>query len=105
MLVKNNWFDRELDDSPKSVTTGNGFSTIHPGEGITREVTIVPACFETEPGTKHVLRMPDAYGWIQWWGVGELEAFRGIEVRTTEWSSDGGLNCGISNGVEVVTEI
>lgn len=102
--VKDNWFDFDLDDSPKAVTAGNGFSTIHPGESITREVTIVPACFETKPGTKYVLRMPDAYNRIQWWGVGVVDAFSGIEVRLTEWSSDGGLNCGMSNGVEVVTE-
>ncbi len=103
--VNDNWFDFDIDDSPKDVTAGNGFSTVHPGESIVREVTIVPACFETKAGTKYVLRMPEAYGRIQWWGVGEIEAFRGIEVRPIEWSSDGGLNCGMSNDVEVVAEI
>lgn len=103
--VNDNWFDCDIDDSPQAVTADNGFSTLHPGESVSREVTIVPACFEVEPGMKYVLRMPDGYGRIQWWAVGEMEALRGIKVRPTEWSSDGGLNCGTSNDVEVVAEM
>ena len=103
--VKANWFEFELDGSPKPVTAGNGFSTLHLGESITRKVTIAPECFDTEPGKKYELRMPNAYGWIEWWGVGEIEGFREIKVRATECSSDGALNCGSSNDIEVVTEV
>lgn len=100
--VEDNWFDFDIDDSPKLVTTANGFTTIRPGENITRELTIVPACFEVKPGVKYVLRMPEGYGRIQWWAVGGMEVFEGIAVRATEWSSDEGLNCGVSNDVEVL---
>ncbi len=63
---------------------------------------MVPICFEAKPGAKYVLRMPEGYGFIQWWGVGEMEALKGVEVRCTEWSEDGGLKVGMSNEIEVL---
>lgn len=65
---------------------------------------MVPSCFESKPGVKYVLRMPGGYGWIEWWGVGEMEAFKGAEIRCTEWSEDGGLKVGMSNEIEVLAE-
>ncbi len=71
---------------------------------MTRQVTVVPACFDTQPGAKYVLRMPEGNGRIEWWGVGDMKAFEGLEVRPTEWSGDGGLACRGSNAVEVLAE-
>jgi len=96
------FIDFDLDDDPKPITAANGFSTVRPGESITRDLTMVPICFEAKPGAKYVLRMPEGYGFIQWWGVGEMEAFKGVEVRCTEWSEDGGLEVGMSNEIEVL---
>ncbi len=31
-----------------------------------------------------------------------MEAFKGVEVRCTEWSEDGGLKVGMSNEIEVL---
>jgi len=100
--VSAHWVNFELDDRPKAVTVGNGFLTLRPGESVVRDVRIVPACFETIAGARYLLRMPEGHGWIRWWGGGEIEAFGGVEVRATEWSRDGGLDCGRSNDVEIV---
>jgi len=95
--------DFELDDEPKAVNTENGFTCLHPNESVTREVVLVPACFDARPDTRYKIKMTRGHGRrIEWWGIGEIEKFRDVKVRCTEFSTDGGLIISSSNEIEVV---
>lgn len=90
----------ELLDEPKAVNTENGFICLHPNESVIREVVLVPACFDARPATRYKIKM--ILGRIEWWGIGEIEEFRDVKVRSTELSKDGGLYIKSSNGIEVL---
>lgn len=64
--------DYEIDDDPVRVSAENGFSTIAPGETITRDVRIwLRWWFGLEVGCRCQLLMPWAY--IGWWADGPME--------------------------------
>lgn len=94
--------DFELLDEPKAVNTENGFICLHPNESVTREVVLVPACFDARPDTRYKIKMTLGHGRIEWWGIGEIEKFRDVKVRCTELSKDGGLIINSSNEIEVL---
>ena len=94
--------DFELLDEPKAVNTENGFTRLHPNESVTREVVLVPACFNARPDTRYKIKMILGHGRIEWWGVGEIEEFREVKVRSTELSKDVGLVIRLSNEIEVL---
>ncbi len=80
-VIHSGSIDFDLDDDPKPITAANGFSKVRPGESITRDLTMVLICFEAKPGAKYVPRMPEGHGFIQWWGIGEKEAFKGVRGK------------------------
>jgi hypothetical protein len=92
----------ELLDEPKAVNTENGFICLHPNESVTREVVLVPACFDARPDTRYKIKMILGHGRIEWWGIGEIEEFRDVKVRSTELSNHGGLSIKSSNEIEVL---
>ncbi len=92
----------ELLDEPKAVNTENGFICLHPSESVTREVVLVPACFDARPDTRYKIKMILGHGRIEWWGIGEIEEFRDVKVRSTELSNHGGLSIKSSNEIEVL---
>lgn len=94
--------DFELLDESKAVNTKNGFICLHPNESVTREVVLVPACFDARPNTRYKIKMTLGHGQIQWWGIGEIEEFRDMKVRCTEISKDGSLIINVSNEIEVL---
>jgi hypothetical protein len=60
------------DRAPKEVSVENGFSSISPGERITRSIAIdAKSCYELESGIEYKLQLPR--GQITWWGAGSLE--------------------------------
>ena len=92
----------ELLDEPKAVNTENGFICLHPNKSVTREVVLVPLCFDARPDTRYRIRMTPGLGRIQWWGIGEIEEFRDVKVSCTELSKDGGLRINSCNEIEVL---
>ncbi|KAG8532437.1 uncharacterized protein KY384_002314 [Bacidia gigantensis] len=54
--------DIDLDITPKPVTEDNGFTCLHPGEEVVRDVAMVPMCHRVEQGERYVIRIVDASG-------------------------------------------
>lgn len=69
--VASNFPEINPEDEALPVCSENGFSTIGPGESITRELSLHARFYEVKVGARYELLMPR--GCIGWWDWGAME--------------------------------